>query len=106
MRALHSRRLGLFLCGFLLMFEVFFRWFTIFILHLFNHEEPTLFAEMFLASWGSDGSRRGCRPRHGWFGSNSYPSYLVVQSLFLDTRERNCRHKSIRLSCLYFSSNL
>ncbi|RZR78570.1 hypothetical protein BHM03_00003973 [Ensete ventricosum] len=42
-------RLGLFLCGFLFRFKAFFRWFSILILHWFNHEEPALFAVMFAA---------------------------------------------------------
>ncbi|RWV87508.1 hypothetical protein BHE74_00030586 [Ensete ventricosum] len=66
------------------------------------------------ASWNSrpmralglDGNRGGSRPRHGWSGSDPCPSYLVVQLFFLDTREGNHRHKSVRLSCLYFSSDL
>ncbi|RZR78451.1 hypothetical protein BHM03_00003803 [Ensete ventricosum] len=55
---------------------------------------------------GSDGSRGGRRLRHGWLGSDLYPSYFVVQSFFLDSREENYRHKSVRLPRLYFSSNL
>ncbi|RWW13133.1 hypothetical protein GW17_00023170, partial [Ensete ventricosum] len=46
------------------------------------------------------------RPRHGWSGSDPCPSYLVVQLFFLDTREGNRRHKSVRLPRLYFSSDL
>ncbi|RRT60411.1 hypothetical protein B296_00001105 [Ensete ventricosum] len=42
-------QLGLFLCGFLFGFKVFFRWFAVLILHWFNHEEPALFAVMFIA---------------------------------------------------------
>ncbi|RWV82046.1 hypothetical protein GW17_00056485, partial [Ensete ventricosum] len=39
-------------------------------------------------------------PWHGWSGSDPCPSYLVVQLFFLDTREGNHRHKSVRLPCL------
>ncbi|RRT67952.1 hypothetical protein B296_00025927 [Ensete ventricosum] len=81
-------RLGLFLHGFIFGFEVFFRWFDVLILYWFNHEEPTLFAAMFLAP----------RLRHGWSGSDPYPSYFVVQSFFLDYREGNCHRESVRLS--------
>ncbi|RWW89787.1 hypothetical protein BHE74_00001179 [Ensete ventricosum] len=42
-------RLGLFLYGFIFGFEAFFRWFTILILYLFDHEKLTLFAAMFSA---------------------------------------------------------
>ncbi|RWW48270.1 hypothetical protein BHE74_00045676, partial [Ensete ventricosum] len=42
-------RLRLFLRGFIFGFEAFFRWFAILILYWFNHDEPTLFAAMFLA---------------------------------------------------------
>ncbi|RZS00982.1 hypothetical protein BHM03_00030775 [Ensete ventricosum] len=48
----------------------------------------------------------GSRPQHGWSGSDPCPSYLVVQLFFLDTREGNCCHKSVRLPHLYFSSDL
>ncbi|RRT62722.1 hypothetical protein B296_00003658 [Ensete ventricosum] len=78
-------RLGLFLCGFLFGFEVFFRWVIVLILHWFNHEEPALITAMFAAPWGSDDSRGGSRPRHGWSGSDPCPSCLMVQSFFLDT---------------------
>ncbi|RZR93552.1 hypothetical protein BHM03_00022080 [Ensete ventricosum] len=122
--------LGLFLCGFLFGFEAFFRWFIVLILHWFNHEEPALLAAMFAAPrfvvmptqsfgqsfaklvscqffWcgGSDGSRGGSRPQHGWSGSNPCPSCLMVQSFFLDTREGNYRHKGVWLPCFDFSSD-
>ncbi|RRT55361.1 hypothetical protein B296_00010954 [Ensete ventricosum] len=53
-----------------------------------------------------DGNRGGGRPGHGWSGSNFCPSYLVVQSFFLDMREGSRCHKSVWLPRLYFSSNL
>ncbi|RWW05074.1 hypothetical protein GW17_00031672 [Ensete ventricosum] len=87
-------RLGLFLRGFIFGFEAFFRWFAVLILYWFNHEEPTLFAAMFSAP----------RLRRGWLGSDPCPSYFVVQSFFLDSREGNRRHKSVRLSRFYFSN--
>ncbi|RWW57218.1 hypothetical protein BHE74_00036011 [Ensete ventricosum] len=89
-------RLGLFLRGFIFEFEVFFRWYSVLILYYFDDEEPPLFAVMFSAPW----------LQHGWSGSNPYPSYFMVQSFFLESCEGNCHHKSIRLSRLYFSSNL
>ncbi|RZS11122.1 hypothetical protein BHM03_00042444 [Ensete ventricosum] len=52
-------RLGLFLRSFIFEFKVFFRWFGILILYWFDHEEPSFFAAMFSAPWGSDGSRGG-----------------------------------------------
>ncbi|RRT34420.1 hypothetical protein B296_00047387, partial [Ensete ventricosum] len=87
-------------------FNDFFRYFVVLILHWFNHEEPALFAVIFVAPWGLDDSRGGSRPRHGWSGSDPCPSYLMVQLFFLDTCKGNHRHKSVRLSCLYFSSDL
>ncbi|RZR72913.1 hypothetical protein BHM03_00018570 [Ensete ventricosum] len=124
-------RLGLFLHGFFFRFKGFFRCFIVLILRWFNHEKSALFAVMFTAPqfvamptqllgrsfakldscqlfWcrGLDGSRGGSRPRHGCSGSDHCPSYLMVQLLFLDTRKENCRHKSVRLSRLYFSSDL
>ncbi|RWV91916.1 hypothetical protein GW17_00045765 [Ensete ventricosum] len=115
-------RLGLFLHAFFFRFKGFFRCFIILILRWFNHEELALFAAMFAAPrfvvmptqligrsfvklvscqlfWcrGLDGSRGGSRPRHGCSGSDPYPSYLVVQLFFLDMREENHRHKSVRL---------
>ncbi|RWW48663.1 hypothetical protein BHE74_00045242 [Ensete ventricosum] len=48
----------------------------------------------------------GSRPRHGWSGSDPCPLYLMVQLFFLDTREGNRRHKSVRMPRLYFSSDL
>ncbi|RRT54243.1 hypothetical protein B296_00015290 [Ensete ventricosum] len=56
-------------------------------LHWFNHEELDLFAVMFTAPRGLDGSRGGSRPRHHWSGSDPCPSYLVVQLFFLDTQK-------------------
>ncbi|RWV94614.1 hypothetical protein GW17_00042830 [Ensete ventricosum] len=124
-------RLGLFLYGFFFRFKGFFRCFIILLLCWFNHEELAHFAMMFTAPrfiaiptqllgrsfaklvscqlfWcrGLDGNRGGSRPWHGWLGSDPCPSYLVVQLFFLDTREGNHRHKSVRLSRLYFSSDL
>ncbi|RWW77635.1 hypothetical protein BHE74_00014189 [Ensete ventricosum] len=124
-------RLRLFLYGFFLRFKGFSRCFIVLILCWFNHEEPVLFTTMFAAPrfvvmptqplgrsftklvscqlfWrgGLDGSRGGSRPRHSWSGSDPCPSYLVVQSFFLDTREGNRHHKCVRLSRLYFSSDL
>ncbi|RZS15295.1 hypothetical protein BHM03_00047106 [Ensete ventricosum] len=103
-------RLGLFLHsfffrfkGFFFRFKGFFRCFIVLILRWFNHEEPALFAVMFAALRGLDGSRGGSRPQHGWSRSDPCPSYLVVQLFFLDMREGNRRHKSIRLPRLYFS---
>ncbi|RWW89637.1 hypothetical protein BHE74_00001367 [Ensete ventricosum] len=87
-------------------FKDFLRCFIVLILHWFNHEELALFAVMFAALRGLDGSRGGSRPRHGWLGSDPCPSYLVVQLFFLDTREGNRRYKSVRLPRLYFSSDL
>ncbi|RRT62093.1 hypothetical protein B296_00027925 [Ensete ventricosum] len=50
-------RLGLFLYGFYFRFKGFFRCFIFLILRWFNHEEPALFAVMFAAPRGLDGSR-------------------------------------------------
>ncbi|RWV99740.1 hypothetical protein BHE74_00004128 [Ensete ventricosum] len=124
-------RLGIFLYGFFFMFQGFFRWFIVLILHWFNNKEPALFAAMFSAPrfstvptqsfgrsfmkliphqffWygGSDGNRGGYRPWHGWSCSDPCPSCLLVQSFFLNTRKGNHRHKSVLLSRLYFSPNL
>ncbi|RRT31209.1 hypothetical protein B296_00058740, partial [Ensete ventricosum] len=124
-------RLGLFLHTFFFRFEGFLRYFIVLILRWFNHEEPTFFALMFTAPrfiamptqllgrsfaklvscqlfWrrGLDGNKGDSRPRYDWLGSDPYPLYLVVQLFFLDTREGNRRHKSVRLWCLYFSSDL
>ncbi|RWW42799.1 hypothetical protein BHE74_00051613 [Ensete ventricosum] len=78
-------RLGLFLHGFIFGFNALFRWFNVLILYWFNYEEPALFAAMFSASW----------LRHGWSGSNSCPSYFMVQSFFLDSRKGNYHRKSV-----------
>ncbi|RWV79844.1 hypothetical protein GW17_00058963, partial [Ensete ventricosum] len=99
-------RLGFSLHGFFFRFKGFFRCFIVLILHWFNHEELALFAVMFAAPRGLDGSRGGSWPRHGWSRSDPCPSYLEVQLFILDTREGNRRHKSVWLSRLYFSSNL
>ncbi|RZR75211.1 hypothetical protein BHM03_00051993 [Ensete ventricosum] len=85
-------RLGLFLYGFLFEFKAFFKWFIVLNLHWFNHEEPAL-----LTAIG------GNRPRYGWSRSDPCPPCLMVQSFFLDTLERNYRHKGVRLSCFDFS---
>ncbi|RRT37483.1 hypothetical protein B296_00017080 [Ensete ventricosum] len=98
--------LGLFFHGFFFRFKGFFRCFIVLILRWFNHEDLTLFATMFVALWGLDGSRGGSRPQHGWSGSDPYPSYLMVQLFFIDIRKGNHRHKSVRSSRLYFSSDL
>ncbi|RZR89264.1 hypothetical protein BHM03_00016970 [Ensete ventricosum] len=39
----------------------------------------------------------GSRPWHCWLGSDPCPSYIVVQLFFLDMREGNRYHKSVRL---------
>ncbi|RWV77311.1 hypothetical protein GW17_00061878 [Ensete ventricosum] len=70
-------RLVLFLCGFFFDFEAFFRWFAVLILHRFNHEKPALFAVMFAAPRGTDGSRGSSRPWNGWSRSEPCPSCLM-----------------------------
>ncbi|RRT31485.1 hypothetical protein B296_00054231, partial [Ensete ventricosum] len=99
-------RWGLFLYGFFFRFKGFFGCFIVLILHWLNHKEPALFAVMFVAPWGLDGSRGGRRPRHGWSGSDPHPLYLMVQLFFLDTCKGNHRHKSVRSPRFYFSSDL
>ncbi|RWW83538.1 hypothetical protein BHE74_00007962 [Ensete ventricosum] len=40
-------QLRLFLHGFIIEFEVFFKWYDVLTLYLFDDEEPPLFAAMF-----------------------------------------------------------
>ncbi|RRT70407.1 hypothetical protein B296_00027356 [Ensete ventricosum] len=121
-------RLGLFLHGFIFKFKAFFRWFVVLILYWFNHEESALFAAMFsaprfiivptqplddhsqilsLVNFFGAGARMTVEGADGLsVAGRGVTLVFVVQSFFLDSFKGNRRHKSVRLSRLYFSSNL
>ncbi|RZS16661.1 hypothetical protein BHM03_00048689 [Ensete ventricosum] len=81
-------RLGLFHHGFIFRFEA------------------SSDGSLSLSSIGSIMRSRPFLLRRSWSGSDPCPSYFMVQSFFLDSREGDRHHKSVRLSRFYFSLNL